>query len=437
MTQVQSLAPEVREDKYPLLGIIVVLVLNFLSPFVSNLLPYLAMVLCIIRVVRYDEKVFATDYSLMISVVMLFQTPGKMSLMIYLCLFADVWYFLRRGVKAEAAVVLMFVLLNYLLLRVQMSFDRFALCFGQLFLLRILLPAQDYKSARRAAKAFCIGLLVASVYALVLRNTWQYAAVRGPEDAVFFGSSIIRFYGPFQDPNYYSLVLITAMALLAKLKDSRCIGWGAFLAGILLFTFFGVLTYSKSFFLVFVLLVAVYLVWQFWNKKVFRGIFLTLAIIIAGAILLLSEGSPFAVVISRFTSANSVSEITTGRSDVFLRYYRAITEDLGSIFFGKGLAEKNLGLDPHNLFLEITYYLGLVGLVLVGVYYASLIRAINVNLKKQNLIARYVVLLVVLMFHMTVQGMVSFHSYVSFFMAAVSMMILPEEAKETEETPHE
>ena len=59
MTQVQSLAPEVREDKYPLLGIIVVLVLNFLSPFVSNLLPYLAMLLCIIRVVRYDEKVFA------------------------------------------------------------------------------------------------------------------------------------------------------------------------------------------------------------------------------------------------------------------------------------------------------------------------------------------------------------------------------------------
>ena len=434
MMQVQSLASEIREEKYPMLGIIAVLALNFLSPFVSNLLPYLAMVLCIIRVVRYDEKIFATDYAILISVTMLFQTPGRMSLLIYLCLFADVWYFLRRGVKAETAVVLMFLLLNYLMLRMQMSIDRFALCFGQLFLLRILLPMQDTHSAERTAKAFCVGLLAASVYALAVRNTWQFATIRGPEDPAFFGSAIIRFYGPFQDPNYYSMLLVTAMALLMKLKDSRRIGWLAFLAGILLFAVFGVLTYSKSFFLVFIMLVAIYLVWQFWNKKVFRGIFMTAAILIAGAILLFSEGSPFAVVISRFTNATSISDITTGRSDVFLRYYRAITEDLGSVFFGKGLAENNLGLDPHNLFLEITYYLGLVGLILMSVYYISLIYAIDVNLKKQNLIARYVVLLVVLMFHMTLHGMITFHTYAAFFMAAVAMLVLP---KEVEETPYE
>lgn len=434
MTQVRSLTPERREDKYPQWGIIVVLALNFLAPFVSNLLPYLAMVLCIIRVVRYDEKVFATDYAIMISVTILFQTTGRMSMMIYLCLFADVWYFLRRGIKAEAAVVMMFLVLNYLLLRMQMSLDRFALCFGQLFLLRILLPMQDSRSAERAAKAFCAGLFLASVYALLVRNTWQFAAVRGPEDPAFFGSSIIRFYGPFQDPNYYSMLLLTAMALLTKLKDSHRIGWFAFLVGILVFTVFGILTYSKSFFLIFVLLLAVYLVWQFWNKKVFRGIFLTVALVIAGSILLFSEGSPFAVVISRFTSANSISDITTGRSDVFVRYYRAITEDLGSVFFGKGLAENNLGLDPHNLFLEIAYYLGIVGLGLIIAYYVSLVHAIDTNLKQQNIIARYVVLLIVLMFHMTLHGMVIFHTYAAFFMAAVAMLIVP---KEVEEAPHE
>lgn len=434
MTDVQSLAPVTREEKYPHWGIIAVLALNFLAPFVSNLLPLLALVLCVFRVVRYDEKVFATDYAIMISVTMLFQTPGRMSLLIYLCLFADVWYFLRRGIKAEAAVVLMFLLLNYLLLRMQMSIDRFALCFGQLFLLRILLPMQDARSAERAAKAFCLSLLATSAYALVVRNTWQFAAIRGPEDPAFFGSSIIRFYGPFQDPNYYSMLLITAMALLTKLKDSHRIGWLLFLTGLLLCTVFGVLTYSKSFFLIFILLVAVYLVWQFWNKRVFRGIFLTAAILIVGSILLFSEGSPFAVVISRFTSSTSISDLTTGRSDVFIRYYRAITEDIASIFFGKGLAQGNLGRDPHNLFLEITYYLGVVGLILMVVYYISLLRAINVNLKKQNLIARYVVLLVVLMFHMTLHGMIIFHTYAAFFMAAVAMLIAP---AEPEEAPNE
>jgi O-antigen ligase len=86
------------------------------------------------------------------------------------------------------------------------------------------------------------------------------------------------------------------------------------------------------------------------------------------------------------------------------------------------------------LFLEITYYLGLVGLILMSVYYISLIYAIDVNLKKQNLIARYVVLLVVLMFHMTLHGMITFHTYAAFFVAAVAMLVLP---KEVEETPYE
>lgn len=430
MTQVQSLAPVTREEKYPHWGIIAVLALNYASAFVSNLLPYLAMVLCIIRVVRYDEKVFATDYSILISSMMLFQTPGRMSLLVYLCLFADVWYFLRRGVKAEAAVVLIILLLNYLLLRMQMSIDRFALCFGQLFLLRILLPMQDRQSAARAAKAFCLSLLVASAYALVFRNTWQFAAIRGPEAPAFFGSSVIRFYGPFQDPNYYAMLLVTALALMTKMKDSRCIGWPAFLVGSLLLIVCGVLTYSKTFFLMLVLLVAVYLVWQFWNKKVFRGIFLTMAILVVGGILLLSEGSPFAVVLERLTSSATLGELTTGRSDVFVEYFRVITKNVGTVLFGVGMGAGNLSRDPHNLALEITYYVGLVGLVLMVVYYVSLIHAIDANLKKQNFIARYVVLFIVVMVHMTLHGMIAFPTYASFFLAALAMLIIPEEKED-------
>jgi rod shape determining protein RodA len=42
--------------------------------------------------------------------------------------------------------------------------------------------------------------------------------------------------------------------------------------------------------------------------------------------------------------------------------------------------------------------------------------------------------LVVLMFHMTLHGMITFHTYAAFFMAAVAMLVLP---KEVEETPYE
>ena len=340
------------------------------------------------------------------------------------------WYFLRRGIKAEAAVVLMLLILNYLLLRMQMNINSFVLCFGQLFLLRILLPQQNEHSAQRTAKAFCIGLLVASVYALVVRNTWQFQAVRGPETPAYFGSAAIRFYGPFQDPNYYAMLLVTSLALLTKLKDSRHIGWLVFLVGSVLLIALGVLTYSKTFFLMLLLLVAVYLVWQFWNKRVFRGLLMTLCILIAGGVLLFSDGSPFAVVLTRLTSSSDLGDLTTGRSDVFVDYFRAITDSVGSALFGVGLNQSNLGRDPHNLFLEISYYVGIVGLVLMGLYYTSLIKAIDVNLKQQNFIARYVVLFMVLMIHMTLHGMTTFPTYAAFFMAALAMLITPVEKED-------
>lgn len=427
MSNVQSLHPDLpRETKYPLWGIIAVLALNYLSPFISGWLPVLSLAICVVRVMRYDEKIFATDYCLLVTTSLLFQTPNGMSLLIYLCLFADVWYFMRRGIRAETTVVLVLVLLNYLILRMGIHINEFALCFGQLFLLRILLPAQDARSAERSVKAFCWGLLLSSAYALVFRNTWQLVSIRGPEAPAFFGSSFIRFYGLFQDPNYYSMLLITALALQVKLKDAKCIGWFSFILVSLLLIVCGVLTYSKTFFIMLVLLLCVYLVWQFWNKKVFRSILLALCIVIVGGVLLNAEGSPFAVVLTRLTSATNLGELTTGRSDVFVTYFNAITDNLGSAFFGAGLGADNLGRDPHNLFLEITYYLGVVGLVLLICYYASLVRAVGVRnevVKKQHFLSKYAVLFMVLVIHVTLHGLTTFPTYASFSLAAMSMLI--------------
>lgn len=100
--------------------------------------------------------------------------------------------------------------------------------------------------------------------------------------------------------------------------------------------------------------------------------------------------------------------------------------------FGVGMGASNLSRDPHNLALEITYYIGLVGMLLIVAYYVSLIHAIGVNLKKQNFVARYVVLFVVAMVHMTLHGMTAFPTYSAFFMAALAMLIIP---KEKEDAP--
>lgn len=423
-----------REEKYPQWGIILVLALNFLSPFVTNLLVYPAFLICIYRIIRYDEKVFATDYCILQAVSLLFSTSGGMSLLVYLCLFAALWYFIRRGIRGEAAVVLLVVLLNFLLLRMQFEISKFVLCFGQLFLLYVLIPQQDERSATRCARAFCLSLLLSSAYALIFRDTSAIVALRGYEVPAFWGSGIMRFYGLFQDPNYYAMLLITALALLIKLKDCRQVNWPVFLIGALLLIACGILTYSKTFFLMLIVLVFIYLVWQFWNKRVLRGILLTMLLVIAGGILLFAEGSPFAVVLSRLTSATNLDELTTGRSELFMTYFNAITTDPVSILVGKGLAAANLGRDPHNLFLEITYYTGLTGLILMVTYLGILIRGVvksRETVRKQNYISKYAVVLVVVALHVTLHGMMALASYVALFAAVVSMMV----PKKQEEAP--
>lgn len=434
MLKFQSQPPALtRENKYPQWGIILVLALNYLSPFVTSLLVYPAFLICVYRIIRYDEKVFATDYCILMPVTLLFSTSGGMSLLVYLCLFADVWYFVRRGIRAEAAVVLLILLLNYLILRMQFNIGQFALCFGQLFLLYVLIPQQDERSAERSARAFCASLLLSSAYALVFRNTPQIEALRGYEVPAYWGSSIIRFYGLFEDPNYYAMLLITALALVIKLKDCKRLGWPTFIIGGLLLIACGILTYSKTFFIMLVLLVCIYLVWQFWNKRVLRGILLTAGILVVGGILLFAEGSPFAVVLTRLTSSTNLDELTTGRSELFVSYFEAITSDLKSVIIGKGMAASNLGRDPHNLFLEIAYYIGLVGMVLMVAYYSILIRSIvkqNEAVQKQNMVAKYAVLFVVTMLHVTLHGMTAIASYVSFFAAAMAMLLTKKQEDE-------
>ena len=190
MSMVQSIRPaSIREERYPLWGLIVVMALNFMAPFITSLLVYPAFLICVYRVIRYDERVFVTDYAALTTISMLFRTSGGMSLMVYLCLFAAVWYFVRSGIRADRSYVMLIILLNYLILRMQFEISNLLLCFGQLFMLCVLLPKQDEESAERTIKTFCISLLVSSAYALLLRNTSQIVAIRGSEVPAFWGST--------------------------------------------------------------------------------------------------------------------------------------------------------------------------------------------------------------------------------------------------------
>lgn len=416
----------IGKSEYPALSILAVMGMILLSPFVSAYLCYVAFAICIYRMVRYDAKVFAADYCMMSPVCQFFRTPDGMSLLIWLCLVAAIWYFVRGRIARNSTLVCVLLLLNYLITRMQMNINDFVLCFGQIFVLYVLLPKQDAESAERAIKIFCWSLVVTSLYALIFRNAPQLVAIRGEESIAIWGTDIGRFSGLIRDPNYYMTLLIVGLAALCKLKEigrmHRLLFWGLGLA----LTFFGILTYSKTFFLMFILLGGIYIIWQFWDRKVFKGVFFATAAVVAGMYFLFSENSPFAIVMMRLTSGNSLSDLTTGRSDLYVRYWNAITQDVASFLFGFGLNAPLLGKGAHNVYLEIAYYIGVVGLVLMLFFYGSMLRIVKRRTrwgKEQSIIAKYVALLIMAVQYCSLQGMFEIIMYAGVFVAFLSVYI--------------
>lgn len=419
----------ILQASYPKWEIAIAVLLLFAAPFTTALLTYAALFICVCRVIVYDARVFATDYAILLPISQLFRANG-MSLLIYLCLFAVLWYLFKGKIEKQLSYAVLLLLLNYLLLRMQWNISGIVICFGQLCLLCVLIPKQDEASAEQASKMFCLSMIVSSIFAYVLRDSSQLYQVRGSETAAFWGSSFNRFQGLFADPNYYTALLITAMALLVRLLDCRKIGLIEFVLQELVLLFFGLMTYSKTFFLLMLLLVLIGIICLFLNKKYLlcAGFVALIALIVL--YVSLSGVTIFSVILYRFRSATSLDELTTGRSIVFAEYFEAITKDIPSLLFGSGMAARGLGKDPHNLYLEILYYLGIVGLLLKGLLIGTLAyesKKRQKEMPKQVWLSKYVVLIMVLALHFTLHGVFSIISYGAFFFALLPLLLVKRE----------
>lgn len=412
---------------YPAGGMALEVVFLMASPFISRWLVFPVFVLCLYRLIRYDVQVFSTDFCILTPLSPLFAAPSGMSLLTWLCLGAAVWYLIQEGIRGELCYVVLLFLLNYLVWRMNWNINGFVLCFGQLFLLCVLLPRQDTASALRGTLAFCYSLILISVYALAFRDTQALHSIRGTEVPAFFGSGMRRFQCVFKDPNYYMSMLVAGISLQLKLYHCGYIRGLVFWTVSLAMVLFGVLTYSKTFFLALVLLVAIFVAWQFWNRKLLRGILYVALIIGCGSYLIFSPSSPFAVVMSRLAGATNLSELTTGRTDVFAAYRDIITQDAKTFLLGCGLAASSLAKDPHNLFLEITYYTGVIGLALFLLMGFALAKSARRQAKpdKENPIARYEVLIMAVLLFNTLHGIFSLTVYAIFYLAFLSLMLGP------------
>ena len=179
---------------------------------------------------------------------------------------------------------------------------------------------------------------------------------------------IIRLCGFYGDPNFYSAQIVTAFGgLLLVVANKKKNNVLHIVLAIVLF-FCGATSLSKSF------LISILLVLVFWLFTILRhnpskpigaifGFVLTFAILFfVGAFDNIVE--QYTV---RFDSVTDASDLTTGRTDLWLEYLRFMFTNPIDLFFGQGYTSVFNGVHKgsHNTLIQLLYQFGIIGVVFI------------------------------------------------------------------------
>ena len=252
-----------------------------------------------------------------------------------------------------------------------------------MFLFYIFVKKIEQNDFKNQSLAFVLGMLGSSCIG-TLKGSWsRLDAYFSDMNTIYIdGVSSTRFSGLYLDPNYYSISVIFAIALCVMFftrKEGNRAFW-AIGAGVL--TLCGMSSYSKMFLLALAVVVLIYIIYGLRTPKL---IITTLAILICGGFAIYSwmQSSGFLdTMIRRFDS----DDISTGRFEIWEKYLHHLSESPKTLLFGDGIGASYLsGSAPHNTFIEILYFVGILGGILFVLALLSLFLS-KKNDNKRNLV---------------------------------------------------
>ena len=242
------------------------------------------------------------------------------------------------------------------------------LCFYVVFLFSRFCSASDYSLI---SLAFGLGVSFSAVIALLspLVPSLYYVVQQMVKTDNTFGNGDIetgRFSAMTYDPNLFGMFVICALSaclLAMKQKNFENSLW--FLLTTIVLTVFGMLTLSKTFFLVFIILMLVYIHIVYKDKNISvktKTVFsFALAVIV---VLGLSELAIYLeAIVGRFTaSTGDISSLTTNRSDLWAYYLNYMFDKIDVLIFGNSIVGRLGAMStPHNMIIYCLFYLGIIG----------------------------------------------------------------------------
>lgn len=210
---------------------------------------------------------------------------------------------------------------------------------------------------------FSFGIIVSSILAS-LKEVFPIVNTFVANSALRLDSEhyAARFSGLQGNPNYYTLDIIMALAVILVLMYRKS-AKPVYISCFVVLSVFGLMSVSKSFLICWVLLIVCWFI-----LSVYQGVgkfckFLMIVIICSVAIYLCAYDS-INTYIFRLVNDNSGSleSITTGRTGLWKSYIDAILNDAKILFLGNGLNTTiSSGRGAHNTFLESLFSLGFAG----------------------------------------------------------------------------
>lgn len=408
---------------------IILMVLIVAGTFI-NLLSYIALLVGIVVILFFSERDSLCVLIFIMPFAMIFKSlPNASSFFTYLLLFFVLVQFSKdKTLNARLLSILLFTVVLFVvqIANQALNITRSIKFIANFLFLFYALKSSTIENYKEIFKAYIYGVIASSLVALLNISPNINLYIRDTE-YIDNAIDVVRFKGLYSDPNYYSINVIISFCLIFCLYQNKEInGIFATVLSCVLFIFV-VLTYSKSAFLMLSLPIMLLLYSQIKQRKYISLLVVTSIIVVLMALIFLGRIELFNVVLSRFNTSDGMDSLTTGRTAIWRNYFLYFKDNIFDFIFGSGIdAELVNGKGSHNAYIDVLYYLGVFG----GVILCYILRFLFKDTKKtiERNFFNYSVLLCILVMYCFL-SMLFYYDFVFHVLLAFIAFNVPIETK--------
>lgn len=224
--------------------------------------------------------------------------------------------------------------------------------------------------------AFCSILLFRYVYRFGISNFMKSVRRFGWVAGTLDKTSTTLLVNP---NTLGKLVILTVFCLLTMLKfEKKHILITSFM--IIYFTLFGIMSGSRGFALVGLILLFMYISELLFNLRSNKKEILILTVVVV--VITIFATNYMKSTLDIFSKRMQSKDISGSRFKIFKQYIQALSES-PYIIFGSGMqnyTEKyNISYSTHNIFIEVVCIWGIIGLFIVSLWFISLYKSMNIK----------------------------------------------------------